>query len=97
VKVYDGKAIAAGTFNYANPDANLLTQFFAYGANLGIGVAVGASDFETNGKLDILTGSRGGSPTFKVFRPSFTPGLDPTVVFEGTIAGYPEGIFVGAT
>lgn len=96
VKVYDGKAVANGTFDYTSPDASLLTQFFAYGADQGIGVSVAATDFKSDGKSEILTGSRKGAPTFKGLSPNTAPGVDPTVLFEGTLTGYPEGIHVGA-
>jgi len=41
VKVYDGKAIATGTFDPASPDNSVLVQFFAV-SQLNNGVSVGA-------------------------------------------------------
>jgi hypothetical protein len=58
VKVYDGKAIAMGTFNNSNPDAaNLLTQFFAFNTGTNAGATVAAADFNHNGQFGILTGA----------------------------------------
>src|SRR5262249_33707655 len=55
VKVYDGKAVALGTFNAANPDASLLTQFFPYGLNFNIGANVAVGDVDADGFADIVT------------------------------------------
>jgi hypothetical protein len=68
VKVYSGAAIANGTFNQANPDANLRNQFFAYDLQFNIGSAVAAADIEGNGKLDIITGAAGGNPHYRVVK-----------------------------
>ncbi len=67
VKVYDGKAIATGTFNGANPDASLLASFFAYGLNFNIGVNVGAGDINNDGFADLVTGATAGNPHVKVY------------------------------
>ena len=67
VKVYNGKAIANGTFNPANPDASLLTSFFAYGLNFNIGVNVGAGDVNGDGFADLVTGATAGNPHVKVY------------------------------
>ena len=67
VKVYDGKAIANGTFNPANPDASLLTSFFAYGLNFNIGANVAVGDVNHDGFADIVTGATAGNPHVKVY------------------------------
>jgi hypothetical protein len=67
VKVYDGKAIAQGTFNPGNPDASLLTSFFAYGLNFNVGANVAVGDISGNGFADIVTGATVGNPQVKVY------------------------------
>jgi hypothetical protein len=57
VKVYNGQAIAQGTFVNANPDASLLNQFFAFTMGGNGGVSVAAAEFDTSGKAEILTGA----------------------------------------
>jgi hypothetical protein len=67
VKVYDGQAIAKGTFNGANPDASLLASFFAYGLNFNIGAYVAVGDVDGDGYGDIITGAAAGNPQVKVY------------------------------
>jgi hypothetical protein len=67
VKVYDGKAIANGSFNPGNPDASLLTSFFAYGLNFNIGAHVAVGDISGDGFADIVTGATAGNPHVKVY------------------------------
>jgi hypothetical protein len=67
VKVYDGKAIANGTFNPGNPDASLLTSFFAYGINFNIGANLAVGDVNGDGFGDIVTGASAGNPQVKVY------------------------------
>jgi uncharacterized delta-60 repeat protein len=96
VKVYDGRAMANGTFNRYAPDTNLLTQFFAYDTGSNLGVAVGAADFDHDGIDDIVTGPlHGGTPNYRVVHGNAT-GTRPPAVMEGTAAGIAGGIFVGA-
>jgi hypothetical protein len=68
VKVYDGKAIALGTFDPNNPDASLLASFFAYGLGFNIGANVAVGDVNGNGFADIVTGATAGNPDVRVFR-----------------------------
>jgi hypothetical protein len=68
VRVYDGKALATGTFNPADPNASLLAQFFAYGLNFNVGANVAAGDIEHTGYADIVTGASAGNLHVKVFR-----------------------------
>jgi hypothetical protein len=67
VKVYSGKAIAKGTFNHLNPDASLVTQFFAYGLQFNVGAFVAVGDVNGDGNLDLITGATAGNPHVKVF------------------------------
>jgi hypothetical protein len=62
VKVYKGKDFATGVFNPNNPDASLLTEFFAYATGYGIGANVAVGDIENNGYADIVTGPVIGFP-----------------------------------
>jgi hypothetical protein len=67
VKVYSGKAIAKGTFNHANPDASLVTEFFAYGLNFNIGAFVAVGDVNGDGDVDLITGATAGNPQVNVY------------------------------
>jgi hypothetical protein len=67
VKVYDGKALATGSFNPANPDASLLGQFFAYDLNFNVGATVAVGDVSGNGFADIITGATAGNPNVHVY------------------------------
>ena len=58
-------------------------------------MAIPAPLFESNGNVDLVTGATSGPLTFRVLRGNAT-GLKRPAVFEGTIAGAPEGLFVGA-
>jgi len=93
VKVYDGQAIANGTFNPYNPDASLLDQFFAYDVGMNIGVTVAAADFDSDGEAEILTGART-RPQFRVFPGD--AGGNPPALFDETLAGFAGGIYVAA-
>jgi hypothetical protein len=95
VKVYDGRAIAGGTFSPANPDASLLDQFFAYDLQFNVGVTVGAADFDGDGRSEILTGASRGSPHFRVV-PGNAMGIRPPALFEGIPSNMQGGVFVGA-
>jgi hypothetical protein len=97
VNVFDGRAIAMGTFNSQNPDASLLATFFAFQIGFNIGVTLSTADFEGNGLADILTGAAQGAPNFRVVR-GLSSGVRPPAVngidfFAPTIMG---GISVGA-
>ncbi len=65
VKIYDGEAIATGNFN-VNPEANLITQWFAYGMNFNVGANVASADVNNDGFADIVTGASSGNPHVKV-------------------------------
>jgi hypothetical protein len=66
VRVYNGKDIAAGTFQPAG--ASLLANFFAYGLNFNIGANVAAGDVDRDGFADIATGPTAGNPDVRVYR-----------------------------
>jgi hypothetical protein len=68
VRVYDGKALANGTFKSANPNASLLAEFFAYGLNFNVGANVAGGDIEHTGYADIVTGATAGNPDVHVYR-----------------------------
>lgn len=67
VRVYDGQAFANGTFDAENPDASLLTHFFAYNPAFHVGISVAVGDINGNGFADIVTGPTAGNPHVKVF------------------------------
>ncbi len=67
VKVYDGRAFAAGTFNPANADASVLAQWFAFGLQFNIGVQVSVGDIQGTGFGDVITGASAGNPQVKVY------------------------------
>jgi hypothetical protein len=92
VKVYNGKAIAQGVFNYG-PEYYLLDQFFAYDVQSNVGVVVGAADFEGHGKADILTGATG-APHYRVV-PGNATGVLPPAILEGISSDLQGGICVG--
>src|SRR5262249_23930098 len=68
VKVYDGKALATGTFDSNNPDARLLASFFAYALKYTVGPTVAVGSIEHNGYADIVTGATAGTPDVHVYR-----------------------------
>jgi hypothetical protein len=95
VHVYSGQAIANHTFDKYHPEASLRDQFFAYGLNYNIGVAVASADFENTGKFDILTGASAGSPHYRVVKGNAT-GIKPPALFEAIPGDLQGGIAVGA-
>jgi serralysin len=67
VKVYDGKALANGTFSAANAESHLLTQFMAYEPRFGVGVNVAVASVHGGASADIITGATCGNPHVKVY------------------------------
>jgi hypothetical protein len=80
VKVFNGQAMAKGTFD---PNTGLRASFFAYDATFTGGVFVAAGVYNPNtNHADILTGAGfGGAPHVKVF-----DGLDPNSVVASFFA-----------
>jgi hypothetical protein len=65
VKLYDGKAIALGTFQ---PDgASLLAQWFPYELQFNVGVTVAVGDVNADGFAEVVTGANVGNPHVKVY------------------------------
>jgi hypothetical protein len=93
VRVYSGKDIALGTFNPSG--SSLLTQFFAYDLNFNVGAAVGAGDFNGDGKAEILTGASAGAPHYRVVAGNAT-GTKPPALFQGIPGDIVGGIAVAA-
>jgi hypothetical protein len=67
VKVFDGRALALGTFNAGNPDASLLASFFPYALQFNVGANVAAADVNGDGFADLITGATVGNPHVKVY------------------------------
>jgi hypothetical protein len=65
VKIYDGQAIAQGVFN-GNPEAFIITQWFAYGMNFNVGANVAVGDLNNDGAYDVITGASSGNPHVKI-------------------------------
>jgi hypothetical protein len=95
VKIFDGQAIAKGTFD---PTTSLLDQFFAYtSAGNNEGVSVAAADFEGTGKADILTGPTQPPPNYRVVKGNATGTMPPAVNGIDAIANdITGGLLVGA-
>jgi hypothetical protein len=97
VRIFDGKAIANGTFNASNPDATRLDQFFAFDPKFGTGVNVAANDFDNDGKADILCGASSGSPHYRVVDGLKSTGTLPPALLgiDAILANFTGGVFVG--
>jgi hypothetical protein len=67
VKVYNGLGLTYGSFLASNPDALLITQFFAYGLNFDIGANVAVGSVANSGFADLVTGATAGNPQVKVY------------------------------
>jgi hypothetical protein len=68
VRVFDGRKIADGTFNPANPTASLIAEWFPYALQFNVGVNVAVGDVSGNGFADIVTGASVGNPDVRVYR-----------------------------
>jgi glucose/arabinose dehydrogenase len=64
VRVYDGKALATGSFD---PAAALLAQWFAYGLGFNVGANVAVGDVTNDGFADVVTGATAGNPDVRVY------------------------------
>jgi hypothetical protein len=65
--VYNGKDFAKGSFNALNPDASLVTSFFAYDLNFNVGAEVAVGDVVGDGYDEVVTGATVGNPHVKVY------------------------------
>ncbi len=95
VRVYDGRSVAAGSVPMTNNDWALLTQFFAYAAAPNLGVRVGAVDYNSDGRKEILTGASKTWPHFRVIAGNAV-GFQPPALFEEFSNTISSGVFVGA-
>jgi hypothetical protein len=97
VFVYDGQAVAGGTFDDTNPRASELT-FFTVAATLApIGVSVGSADFDADGKADIITGLTAQSPSLEVVD-GLAHGVMPPAInnIRFLVPGIQSGLYVNA-
>jgi hypothetical protein len=95
VHVYDGKAIAHHAFNV---QGSLLTSFFAFELNQGIGVTVASAYFlEGDGTFDILVGNNLTMPHYRLVRGTAI-GINPPSIkgIDGMALTVQGGVFVGA-
>jgi hypothetical protein len=69
IKVFDGEAVANGTFSN-NPDLVMLASFFAYGLQFNIGAYVAGGDINNDGFADVITGAIAGNPHVKAYNGS---------------------------
>jgi hypothetical protein len=95
VRVFDGKAIADGSFHEADPVRNELDQFFAYELQFNVGANVGAADFDEDGSAEVLTGASVGSPHYRAVKGG-GGAIKPPALFEGIPSDLRGGIAVGA-
>jgi hypothetical protein len=91
VKVYDGRALALGPFQ---GDVNLLTSFFAFAAGFNVGVRVGATDYNGDGRDDFLLGASQGAPHVRIMAWNPT-GAQPTTLFDAIPSIFQGGVFIG--
>jgi hypothetical protein len=104
VRVFNGAAIAAGTFNYQPfPDPNqsvinnnLLAVFFAYDLNFNVGATVAV--LNASGTVSILTGPSTGSSNIRRFNPlssGVSLATTPPPLLNISIPGLDSGVYVG--
>jgi hypothetical protein len=98
VRVFNGRAMANGTFAASHPDASRLDQFFAFDPKFGTGVALAASDFTGSGRASILTGAMSGSPHYRLVDGLNSTGILPPALqgIDAVLANFRGGLFVAA-
>ena len=98
VRVFDGRAIANGTFDASQPDASRLDQFFAFDPVYGTGVTLGASDFTGSGRASILTGASTGNPHYRLVDGQNSSGTLPPAIngIDAIASDFQGGVYVGA-
>jgi serralysin len=96
VRVYDGKAIATGTFNALNPNLQRLDQFFAFDPKYHTGVSLAAADFTGNGRASLLTAASTGAPDYRLVDGLRSTGTLPPSLngIDATLPGFQGGLFV---
>jgi hypothetical protein len=67
VKVFNGAAFVYGSFNAANPGADVITSFFPYALQFNVGANVAVGDVNGDGFADIVTGASVGNPDVRVY------------------------------
>jgi hypothetical protein len=98
VRVYDGRAMASGTFIAGQPDAHRLDQFFGFDPRYGTGVTLAASDFTGRGRASILTGASSGSPHYRLVDGLHSTGILPPALqgIDAIVPDFMGGVFVAA-
>jgi hypothetical protein len=95
VRVYDGQAIANGTFD---PDGSVLAEFFAFELSTGTGVSVGFTStwIGNENHPGILTGALKGAPRYKLVATD-SAGINPPALngIEGVPETFGAGVYVG--
>src|SRR5262249_18511435 len=66
VKVFNGKAIAQGNFNSMNPDAHLLSSFYAFDPKFGVGVNLAVGKVTGKNLPELVVAANVGNPHVKV-------------------------------
>jgi hypothetical protein len=66
VKVFNGKALAEGTFDSMNPDANLISSFYAFDPKFGVGVNLAVGKVTGKPLPELVVSANVGNPHVKV-------------------------------
>jgi hypothetical protein len=98
VRVFDGRAIANGTFDANHPDASRLDQFFAFDPVYGTGVTLSVSDFTGSGRASILTGASTSNPHYRLVDGQNSSGTLPQAIngIDAIVSDFQGGVYVGA-
>ncbi len=93
VRVFSGKDISNGTFDLTT---SLLDFFFAFEQGQNIGVSVAATDFNGDGKADVLTGTRNGPPRLRAFKNNLPSSAIIITEVDFPLAGFSGPLYVAA-
>jgi hypothetical protein len=93
VIVMDGADIFNGTFN---PNTSKLDEFFAFALSQNIGVSVGSADFDIDGDYDVMVGTRGGTPSIKVFQGNLPAAATEIPAWTFGASNFSGPLYVGA-
>ncbi len=88
IRIYDGAAIADGTFTAADPDAFLLAEVEAFDSIYNVGAFVAATDVNGDGFMDLITAASLGNPHVKIYNGK--------AVSDGTLEANPESHLLGS-